>query len=303
MEINELVINKQNFNLAGIIPVAGQPLDYNFPWHDALAPIGQNYLAVEKAVFDCAMAGCDTIWLVCPKDMQPLIRYRLGDYVVDPIKYYIGAKFGNFPKVSELPIYYCPIEPKDIDRRDCLSWSIITGAQYAYRVGKQISRWTTPDRYFVSFPYGMFTPYYMSDVRAKISSNNPFCVSHEGKNFKDGLYLPFTFTPEDFLICRRKFRKNEAKGYDADTVRLPASERYTGRYFTHDFVFDDVDLENACVLDIPWYYDISSWDKLKTWLGSENKLDKPPKFLLSYNEWNPLGIDIKEEEEIDERQN
>ena len=45
--------NKTHVNLAGIVPVAGQPLDFNFPWHDSLMPIGHNYLAVEKAVFDC----------------------------------------------------------------------------------------------------------------------------------------------------------------------------------------------------------------------------------------------------------
>jgi len=294
MEVNELVKNKHNFNLAGIVPVAGQPLDYNFPWHDSLAPIGPNYLAVEKAVFNCAVAGCDTIWLVCPKDMQPLIRYRLGDYIVDPIKYHKSITFAKISKVCEIPIYYCPIEPKDIDRRDCLSWSIITGAQYSYRLGRKISRWTTPDRYFVSFPYGMFTPYYMSDARAKISSNDPFYVSYEGKSFKDGLYLPFTFTPEDFLELRRKFRKNEAKGHDASNERLPPSERYSGRYFTHDFVFSDVYIEDARVVEIPWYYDISSWDKLKVWLGSEHELKKPPKFISSYNEWNPLGVDVEE---------
>ena len=34
------------------------------------------------------MAGCRTIWIVCNDDMQPLIRYRLGDYVYDyaPLK-------------------------------------------------------------------------------------------------------------------------------------------------------------------------------------------------------------------------
>tara|TARA_R110000823_G_scaffold104236_4_gene222085 strand:+ start:715 stop:1599 length:885 start_codon:yes stop_codon:yes gene_type:complete len=293
MEINELVKNKHNFNLAGIIPVAGQPLDFNFPWHDALAPIGHNYLAVEKAVFNCAIAGCDTIWLVCPKDMQPLIRYRLGDYIVDPIKYYESVKFAKIPKTREIPIYYCAMEPKNVDRRDCLAWSIITGAQYSYQVGKQISRWTTPDRYFVSFPYGMFTPYYMSDARAKISSNDPFYVSYEGKSFKDGLYLPFTFTPEDFLQCRRTFRKNEARGYDSNVERLPLEERYTGRYFTHDFVFNEVITDDAAVVELPWYYDISSWDKLKLWLGSEHKLKKPPKFISSYNEWNPLGRDVE----------
>ena len=34
----ENVKNKKQFNLAGIIPVAGQPLDFNFPWHDCLVP-------------------------------------------------------------------------------------------------------------------------------------------------------------------------------------------------------------------------------------------------------------------------
>ena len=143
----------------------------------------------------------------------------------------------------------------------------------------------------------MFTPYYMKNKKSKIRSHDPFCISFEGKNFKDGLYLPFTFTPEDFLECRRKFRNNEKNGYDANKKELPAAERYTGRYFTHDFVFSEVNLENAYELDIPWYYDISSWDKLKTWLGSENKLDKPKDFILSYNEWNPLGVDVDDNQE------
>ena len=294
MEINDLVVNKHQFNLAGIIPVAGQPLDYNFPWHDSLAPVGQNYLAVEKAVFDCALAGCDTIWLACPKEIQPLIRYKLGDYIMDPIKYFTGIKFGKYPERTEIPIYYCFIEPKDVDRRDCLAWSIITGAQYAYRVARQIGRWVTPDKYFVAFPYGMFSPYYMKGDRARIRDNNPFYVTHEGKSFKDGLYLPFTFSPQDFLECRRKFRKNERKGYNADGKLLSASERYSGRFFTHDFIFNEVITENAQTVEVPWYYDISSWEKLRAWLGSEHKLDRPTDAIMSYNEWNPLGVDNDE---------
>ena len=73
------------FHLAGIVPVAGKALDFNFPWHDCLQPIAQNYLAVERAVVECAYAGCETIWIVCHDDMQPLIRYRLGEYIQDPV--------------------------------------------------------------------------------------------------------------------------------------------------------------------------------------------------------------------------
>ena len=294
MEIN--AINKQRFNLAGVVPVAGQPLGFNFPWHDSLIPIGHNYLAIEKAVFDCAVAGCDTIWVSCPKDMQPLIRYRLGDYIVDPILYFNSAKFARYPETKEIPIYYIPTHPKDVDRRDSLSWSIITGALSAYWLGKKISRWTTPDKYFVAFPYGMFSPYYMSKHRAKIRSQSSFCVVYEEKSYKEGLYLPFTFDSEDFIKCRRKFRKSEVRGHTREKEKIPVADRYTGRFFTHDFVFSDVKADNIEIVDIPWYYDVSSWKGLKKWLGSENKLDKPPEFLLSYNEWNPIGEDLEKKE-------
>ena len=40
-------VNIQNaFHLAGIVPVAGQPMDFNFPWHDSCMPIAPDYLAV-----------------------------------------------------------------------------------------------------------------------------------------------------------------------------------------------------------------------------------------------------------------
>ena len=73
------------FHLAGIVPVSGQQLDFKMPWHDAMMPIAQNYLAVERAVVECAYAGCETIWIICHDDIQPLIRYRLGDKVNDPV--------------------------------------------------------------------------------------------------------------------------------------------------------------------------------------------------------------------------
>ena len=55
---DERYISNASFHLAGVVPVASQPLDFKFPWHDALQPISQNYLAVEHAVVECAYAGC-----------------------------------------------------------------------------------------------------------------------------------------------------------------------------------------------------------------------------------------------------
>ena len=58
-------------HLAGIVPIGGQPLDFKMPWHDSMMPIAQNYLAVERAVFQCVLAGCETVWIVGHLGTQP----------------------------------------------------------------------------------------------------------------------------------------------------------------------------------------------------------------------------------------
>ena len=121
-------------------------------------------------------------------------------------------------------------------------------------------------------------------------------IRFEGKNFKDGYYLPFTFDAEDFINCRRHFRASEKRAYADFKEPLPPEERYTGRFFKHDFVFEQVKTEDSVEVEVPWYEDISTWEKLKKWLSSENKLDKPAEFLLSYNEWNPIGEELETEE-------
>ena len=81
--IEKSVNIQSSFHLAGIVPVAGQRLDFNLPWHDSCVPIASDYLAVERAVVECAYAGCETIWIVCHDDMQPLIRNRIGEIIED----------------------------------------------------------------------------------------------------------------------------------------------------------------------------------------------------------------------------
>lgn len=284
------------FHLAGIVPVAGQPLDFNFPWHDCLQPIGQDYLAIERAVVECAYAGCKTIWVVCHDDMQPLIRYRLGDYVQDPV-YLTRYKDPGFHTKHRrpIPIYYVPIHPKDRDKRDCLAWSILYGANVAYRVSTQISKWVRPSRYYAAFPYGLYDPQILREHRRDISSTRTFYLSHDNKTIIDGEYLGFSFDPEEF----KKYRKNlRAKGTGMWTAelnekgypnkKLPLEERYSARYFSLDTVFDCAILDGAKIVETPWYYRADNWEGLRKYLGSENLLDKPSKDILSYHEFNRI---------------
>ena len=156
--IEEKPINKTAFHLAGIIPVAGHGQSFGFEWDNALMPIAENYTALERSIIECAYAGCETIWIVCNNDIQPLIRHRIGEVVQDPIWY--GRILAAHPEDYRrpIPIYYVPIHPKDRDRIDCHAWSILFGALTAYWISKQMSKWVTPDKYYVSFPYGIFAP-------------------------------------------------------------------------------------------------------------------------------------------------
>ena len=285
------------FHLAGIVPVAGQPLDFNFPWHDCLQPIGHDYLAVERAVVECAYAGCKTIWVVCHDDMQPLIRYRLGDYVQDPV-YLSRHKDPGF--VSEnrrpIPIHYVPIHPKDRDRRDCLAWSVLYGANVAHWVSRQISKWVCPSRFYTAFPYGLYDPQIVRPHRRDISSLTTFYLSHDNKTIIDGEYLGFSFDPEEFKKYRKNLRakgtgmwtsKVDERGYPCE--KLPVEERYSARHFSLDTVFECAILDGAKVVETPWYYRADNWEGLRKYLGSENLLDNPSKDILSYHEYNRIG--------------
>ena len=292
--------SNKSFHLAGIIPVAGAPLDFNFPWHDCLQPIGENYLAVERSVLECAYAGCETIWIVCNDDMQPLIKSRLGDYVQDPV--YINRKYDSgFVDYNQrpIPIHYVPIHPNDRDRRDCLAWSVLYGANSAHYISKNISQWVIPDKFYVSFPYGVYDPTLIREHRKNISTDKCLFIEWDGKTVADGEYLAFTFGPEEFKQYRNHLRTSSTGGYekaggDIPTQKLPLEKRYSARYFSLDKVFGISDTSGASVIKVPDYFNIDSWNGLRHYLGSDYRLERQNN-LLSANKFNRIGEDIEKE--------
>ena len=288
-------------HLAGIVPTAGQPLDFNFPWHDCLQPIGADYLAVERAVLECAWAGCNTIWVVCSDDMQPLIRKRLGEYVEDPV--YINRTFdtGNLSdNRRQIPIHYVPIHPRDRDRRDCLAWSVLYGANTAHYISKNISKWTLPDKFYAAFPYGVYNFEFLREHRKAILNDEGFFVSWNEKTVKDGLYLGFCFSPEEFKTYRRHLRESATGAYEKapkgqfPSDILPLEERYSARYFSLDKVFGIGDNSGANIVKIPDYFNIDSWEGLRDYLGSDHRLERHSN-LLTGKKFNRIGEDIEKE--------
>jgi len=277
--------NINSFHLAGIVPVAGQPLDFHFPWHDSLMPVAKNYLAAEHAVLECATAGCETIWVVCHADMQGLIRHRLGEWILDPA----SQARGPLPtqELRRIPIYYVPIHPKDRDKRDSLGWSVLYGALSAYHISRKLSKWVIPDKYYVSFPYGLHPLSAVRESRKKISSPSPFCLTFHGECVKNGHYLGFTFDAEDFKEARRFVRREGTAYWGADGKSLPKEKRYSARHFSLDKIFSCVILDEANGVEVEWYHSIDSWENYTTFVASDKKLARP-EFMKSKT-WNKIG--------------
>ena len=282
------------FHLAGIIPVAGQRLDYNMPWHDCLMPIARDFLAIERSVLECAYAGCETIWIVCNDDMQPLIRYRLGEYVNDPVWVYRHFERDKKSSQKRIPIQYVPIHPRDRNKRDCLGWSVLHGIWISNKITSSLSKWIKPDKFYISFPYGVYDYWQVREYRKDISKNKSFLLSHEGKTIIDGEYLGFTMNYEDYerLAGEVKIKSTGLFRDDLRKERLSIEERFSYRFFSLNEIFNSLTTESSTIKDIDCYYNIDNWEKYCYYIGKAGTDNKTiPKSVLKYKEWNEIGLD------------
>jgi len=279
-------------HLAGIIPVAGQALDFNMPWHDCLMPINKDYLAIERSVVECAAAGANTIWIVCNDDMQPLIRYRLGDYAQDPV--YVNRSFERHRSEHQrvIPIYYVPIHARDRNKRDCLGWSVLYGAWTASRITSALSAWLKSEKYYVSFPYGVYNPFMLRDFRKNIRADKRVVLSKEDKKVFNNEYLGFTFDHSDYLKLKEEV-KVKSTGLFRDeerTSRLSIDERFSYRFFELNEVFESLD-DDYETIEVEEYHNIGDWRSYTKFLSSAGDKFNRPKSIINYKEWNGMGID------------
>jgi len=295
------------FHLAGIIPLNSQPMDFQFPWHDCLQPIAPNFLAIERAVLECATAGCNTIWIACPYGIQPLLRQRLGDTVQDPV-WFSRAKYSRKPDTikREIPIYYIPVHPKDQDKKDSIVWSILYGCLSLVKVCSKMSHWLVPNKYYVCFPNTVFPSQFVRKYREDIVKKRRFLISFNNKTMLDGELLSGTINNQDIKFLMKEFR-NQATGlWDPNspkrdgiypTEKLSLDNRYSGRFLTIKDVFSKLlTEEDTKVMTVDWHYPIDSWDHLCLYLGSAERYEmkRPVRPLLKYKELKGIANESKQ---------
>ena len=254
-------------NLAGIIPISGWQHSFDFPWPDYLFPLREGLLALERSVYECAYAGCDSIWIVCNDDIAPLAKQRVGDYVMSP-RYFEEKDFVKRKDYHEkwIPVYYTPVPQKDRDRRDSLGWSVLHGALTSFIVSDKMSRWVCPTKYYVSFPYGIYSPSEIVKYRSIIRGPDSFFLSYNGETARDGLYLGFTFFPEDWP----KFKWNIKNNCTGGDKSIPFQERWSSKNFTLDKIFKLGTIVVDKTLELSEYYDLETWDSVKKYYSSDH---------------------------------
>ncbi len=275
-------MSRPKIHLAGIVPVANLKTDFGLVTPDVLTPVDASFTAIQKSVFECAMAGCNTIWIVANDDLAPVVRKVVGEWVYDPV-YFNRVGHYNSLQRKEIPIYYIPIHPKDRDRRDSYGWSVLYGAHSAWWCSIKISKWIIPEKYYVSFPMSIYDIHSVRQHRNIIKhKTNNFFLSHNGETVKNNKPLAFTFTGEDFKKCRRSVNKQTTReflppspGEQYPSQKIPLSERWSARHFTLQKIFEKVDETTANIIETDWYYDISSWDEYRNYLGSPHSIKVP----------------------------
>ncbi|MAH51537.1 hypothetical protein CMI37_37320 [Candidatus Pacearchaeota archaeon] len=259
--------------MPAIIPVAGMNPDFGMEWDASLIPVGPNYTAIEATVYECLHAGCTSIWIVANDDVAPLLRHRLGEMAtdIDSIQRGTFVKFGQ-TKHLEVPIYYVPIHPKHRDKVDNYAWSVIHGANVAYWIHTKFSRWTRPDRYYISFPMGMMDPKEVLEYRSLLRKSAPFYFSHNGKTVKDGLPLSFVIDPEEWRRAKRTITTNAAY-YRAPpegqmpSEPLPKGERHVSLAYGLEDVFGGS--AGGTLQQMKNFYDLTTWAGYVKFISSE----------------------------------
>ena len=270
-------------HVAGIIPVAGLKTDFEIDTPPILLPVEAGFTAIQKSVYECALAGCQTIWIVANDDLAPIVRKRIGEWVYDPV-YYNRLQYGdNSDTRREVPIYYVPISPKDRERRDSYGWSILNGIYGSWRAANHISKWIVPEKYFISFPMSAYNIHEIRNHRISIADPlTNFFMQHEGNTVLDNLPLSFTMSGTDYIQCRRDVNKrttrefyNTEEGETYPSKKLPIEERWSARHFDLSEVFEKLSCSEAHIYEPDWFYDLSTWAGYRSFLSSENCIKKP----------------------------
>lgn len=315
--IEPFLYNRNSFHMVGIIPISYFSEDqYDLPWEGYMMPIGKNFLAIERAVLECCFVGCKSIWIIANDDASPLLKYRLGEWVnfpkitkkmIDVIgkeELKVNSIKGNFKRI---PIYYIPLASKDVEERDCLLWTILYGATVATTIFRRVSNWAKPDKFYISFPYGVFNVKELFYSKKYLNSRDTIFFEYNGKTALNDEFLPFTINHKELQRYKRIFNRFEnGESLEEKNEYVYVKKKLQRKIKISDIVGKQL-YEDVIKIKINEYYDISNWDGYCDYLASNCRKNMliTDKGIISRNnkiqivrKWR--NIELKEYDELEE---
>jgi len=273
--------------MVGIIPLDGYGNDEQFPYSPWLKPIVKDLTLVENAVLQCAFFGCKQIFIVCEERSARMLKRHIGEWVEDPSHYWKHYKYPTGYRI-QIPIYYIRMTEKDKRQRGSYTWAIIQGAEIANRTARHVSRWTMPEKFFITFPWAAFDFWEIKQYRQQLAMAKEFYLSHNGKTAWDGEFLPFSITQSSLREIRKNFLKVNTILYKSISdfkrdgkwlERLPPEEQYSGRTFPIEKLLLPVDNSTYKEAKIEEYYNASTWEGYQEAV-SKLKYERPKRPIL-----------------------
>lgn len=249
-------------------------------------PINEDFTLLDLAIHECAAAGAKSIWISINDDWAPVIKKRLGEYVLDPVWDY--RTFDPEPAQSKkvIPIFLVPCLPKFYKTRDSEGWGYINSAIYAIKTTGKISSFLTPDVFYACSPFVVYEPGYITQFRRNLLEKKRFMFSNGNKHFLNDNHLSFTFLKEDITQVRQYLNKNATMKYVANEeyektgkgsilVPLPKEERYSGRFFGLNDLFSHIDINDYQNETINPCYEINNWEDYRRFMREGEEFKKP----------------------------
>ena len=252
-------------HLAGIIPICKRGTYFDTPLHDCMVMIKDGYTLLQNAINECLAVGCDTIWIVSQYRDIAFVKDHIGEWAYDYSTYEYKISTSNVPKI---PIYYIPVKPRDQNiGRLTYPWGAIHGSFMAFRIAKGLSRWITPDNYYICSPYkACDITNLISNKKTFLDRDKPTIVSCKGDSVLTSSNLSFTINKLVFNKARRR-------------VRIDGKEDLKD-------VFDIFQEIEHNKVEVGWHQDITSWESYENFLTSKKVVDTRSKDLIPGKNWS-----------------
>ena len=243
---------------------------------NALLPLSNKATLLHKAIAECAYFGCDSIWITCEYAEQTLYKKIVGSYVNDPLHYYFKLDPKWPQKVKRIPIFFVPMNTRDIGVRDSNAWGYINAAAMAMKVHRTISSEFNPKFFYAAPLEGVYSAEVLSRARS-LSRSDAFegiLVQYQNSDFRDDLQTGFTFTVEDLKTCEKHVNESnllsELVEYKEEDIDYPAKN------FLAMDVFRPIKTDRYWKMHLREYYDVRSWTGYKKVLAGEKSRIKYP---------------------------